>query len=186
MTKETAGEMKVEQLLERVQADTAFKQELLNDPKAVLVKEGAKIPEEVEIKALEETANNRYIVLPSRNDMTADEYEEMSKQLAQAEDGISRLMGRAMQDEAFKQELLSNTKAVLEKALGEKMPENLEFKVLEQTGNTRYIVLPINTESEELSEEELEAVAGGVDWGGLWKKAKPWVKSGLIWVGNNL
>ncbi len=83
MTKETVGEMKVEQLLERVQTDAAFKQELLNDPKAVLVKEGAKIPEGVEIKALEETANNRYIVLPSRNDMTADEYQEMSKQLVQ-------------------------------------------------------------------------------------------------------
>jgi hypothetical protein len=66
-----------------------------------------------------------------------------------------------MQDEAFKQKLLSNTKAVLEKELGKDTPGNLEVKVFEQIGNTRYVVLPRNTESEELSEEELEAVAGG-------------------------
>jgi hypothetical protein len=161
MTQETAGEMKVEQLLKRVQTDAAFKQELLNNPKAMLVKEGAKIPEGLEIKVLEETANDRYVVLPSRSNMTADEYEAMSKQLAQAEDGISRLMGRAMQDEAFKQELLTNTKALVENELGKNMPEELEVKVFEQTGNTRYIVLPMNTKSEELSEEDLEAVAGG-------------------------
>lgn len=187
MTQETAGKMKVEQLLERVQTDVAFKQELLNNPKAVLSKEGAKIPEGLEIKALEDTVNNRYIVLPSRNDMTADEYEEMSKQLTQAEDGLSQLMGRAMQDEAFKQQLLSNTKAVLEKELGEKMPENLELKILEQTDNTRYIVLPMNAESEELSDEELESVAGGgVDWGKLWSIVKPTLGGALVGLGTYL
>lgn len=84
-----------------------------------------------------------------------------------------KLIGRAWEDEAFKQELLSNPKAVFEKESGQKLPKEVEIEVLQETPNKVYLVFPNNPVSdvaaeEELSEEALEAVAGGVQV--LWKK----------------
>ncbi|MEH2072561.1 MAG: NHLP leader peptide family RiPP precursor [Nostoc sp.] len=74
----------------------------------------------------------------------------------------SDLIARAWKDEAFKQELIRNPKAVFARESGQKIPENIEIKVVEETGNTLYLVLPKSPQvSEELSDEALEAVAGG-------------------------
>lgn len=74
----------------------------------------------------------------------------------------SKLIAKAWQDETFKQELLSNPKVAFAKEMGQPLPENIEIRVLEETPTTFYIVVPKNPEvSEELSDEALEAVAGG-------------------------
>lgn len=77
----------------------------------------------------------------------------------------AKLVAKAWQDEAFKQEFISNSKAAIERELGQKLPENTNIRVLEETGNTIYLVLP-SKPSAELSEEQLEAVAGGIIIGG--------------------
>jgi len=69
------------------------------------------------------------------------------------------LITRALKDEAFKQELLANPKAVVEKELGTKLPEELEINVLEETEDTLYMVLPCNP-YEGMSESELKATLG--------------------------
>jgi|GEM_PF-1858368 len=69
------------------------------------------------------------------------------------------LITRALKDEGFKQELLANPKAVVEKELGTKLPEDLEINVLEETEDTLYMVLPCNP-YEGMSEEELKASLG--------------------------
>jgi hypothetical protein len=66
------------------------------------------------------------------------------------------LITRALKDEAFKQELLANPKAVVEKELGTKLPEELGINILEETEDTLYMVLPYNP-YEGISEEELKA-----------------------------
>jgi hypothetical protein len=71
-----------------------------------------------------------------------------------------KLVAKVWQDEAFKQELINNPKAVIERELGKKLPESLNIQVLEETGHTFYFVLP-KKPTNELSEEQLEAVAGG-------------------------
>lgn len=74
----------------------------------------------------------------------------------------SELIAKAWKDETFKQELINNPKAVFARELGQELPENLTIRVLEETGNTIYLVLPTSPQvSEELSDEALEAVAGG-------------------------
>jgi Nitrile hydratase, alpha chain len=72
-----------------------------------------------------------------------------------------KLIVKAWQDISFKQELLSNPKSVLEKE-GISLPESIKVQVVEEDTNTFYLVIPVkpNTEAE-LSEAELEAVAGG-------------------------
>ena len=69
------------------------------------------------------------------------------------------LITRALKDEGFKQELLANPKAVVEKELGTKLPEELEINVLEETEDTLYMVLPCNP-YEGISEEELKVSVG--------------------------
>ncbi|MFN6487494.1 MULTISPECIES: NHLP leader peptide family RiPP precursor [unclassified Nostoc] len=74
----------------------------------------------------------------------------------------SQLIAKAWKDETFKQELISNPKAVFARELGQELPENLKVKVLEETADTIYLALPRSPQvSEELSDEALEAVAGG-------------------------
>lgn len=77
----------------------------------------------------------------------------------------SRIINKAMQDQAFKRELMSNPKAVIARESGQKWPDSVDIEVLEQTPNKLYFLLPldVSTASQgELSEEQLEAVAGGI------------------------
>lgn len=76
----------------------------------------------------------------------------------------NELIGRALKDESFRQALLANPKAVVEKEMGKlqegaKLPGLLEIKVIEQPANALYLVLP--TLPDELDDEALDSVAGG-------------------------
>jgi hypothetical protein len=77
----------------------------------------------------------------------------------------ARLVARAWQEDEFKQELLSNPRAALKREFGDNIsiPESTDIRVVEETGNTFCLVIPKkpNMDTEELSEEQLEAVAGG-------------------------
>ena len=73
-----------------------------------------------------------------------------------------RLITKAWQDEAFKQELLNNSKTAFKKE-GVNLPDDIEVKVVEENPSLLYFVLPSNPDNlSELSESELEAVAGGI------------------------
>ncbi|MBW4450416.1 MAG: NHLP leader peptide family RiPP precursor [Spirirestis rafaelensis WJT71-NPBG6] len=86
-----------------------------------------------------------------------------------------KLIQRAWEDEAFKQELLSNPKAVFARESGEELPKDIEFEVIQETTNKVYLVLPTNPApdiTQELSEEALETVAGGIDGCTVWSRVK--------------
>ena len=79
----------------------------------------------------------------------------------------NELVVKALKDESFRKQLLANPKAVVEKEMGKleegsKLPSALEVKVIEQPANALYLVLP--TMSEELSDDALDNVAGGMLW----------------------
>jgi hypothetical protein len=64
---EGAGRVEMERrLIEKSLQDDAFRQRLLEDPKAAVEEElGTQLPEDVRVQAVEETADTIYLVLPS-------------------------------------------------------------------------------------------------------------------------
>ncbi|MDJ0729708.1 MAG: NHLP leader peptide family RiPP precursor [Crocosphaera sp.] len=80
-------------------------------------------------------------------------------------DVFNRLILKAWEDEGFKQKLLTNPREVYAQEFGHKLPENLTLEILEETLDAIKIVLPINPflkiPEEELSEDLLDAIAGG-------------------------
>jgi hypothetical protein len=76
------------------------------------------------------------------------------------------IVQRSIEDEEFRQRLLDDPKGILEQELGSALPQGFEVRVVEESADTIYLVLPsasaLGDQGGELSEEELEAVAGGV------------------------
>jgi hypothetical protein len=79
-----------------------------------------------------------------------------------------RLVERSLQDESFRQRLLDEPKGAIEGELGTQLRESIEVRVVEESADTIYLVLPSASplvgEGGELSDEELDAVAGGFSY----------------------
>jgi hypothetical protein len=75
----------------------------------------------------------------------------------------ARLLDKAWKDAAFRRALVEDPKGTLERELEVKLPEGMSLAVLEETATSRHLVLPPAPTGNggELSEAELEAVAGG-------------------------
>ena len=73
------------------------------------------------------------------------------------------LVNKAVADADFREALKRDPRTTLETEFGISIPEEAEVTVLEETPDRQYIVLPPRLVGEHgaLSEEELEAVAGG-------------------------
>jgi len=160
-------------LITRALKDEAFEQELLANPKAVVEKElGTKLPEELEINVIEETEDTLYMVLP------CNPYEGMSEEELQASLGMTyedvaqwvleqqrnvfldetssiAIIARTWRDKAFKQAVISNPKAVLQKELDTEISEDICIKVCEETANILYLGFPKMIDDLENSTEKM-------------------------------
>ena len=82
-----------------------------------------------------------------------------------------RLIERSLQDESLRQRLLADPKGTVEEELGTRLPAEVQVRAVEETADTIYLVLPsaspLGDEGGDLSDLQLEAVAGGGDtfWG---------------------
>jgi hypothetical protein len=92
--------------------------------------------------------------------------ETMNEQTSQRtrKDIEAHIIAQAWKDEAYKQELFSNPKAVIEREFGVQMPAEVSVRVMEENPTNLYFVLPMRPDLSEveLSEEQLEGVAGGI------------------------
>ena len=80
-----------------------------------------------------------------------------------------RLIEKSVEDESFRQRLIEDPKAAVEQELGTRLPEEVRVVTVEETADTIYLVLPgtpmAGAEGVELSDQQLESVAGGGSWG---------------------
>jgi hypothetical protein len=76
----------------------------------------------------------------------------------------THLVEKAWKDPAFKLRVVSDPKGMFEEHLGQKLPANLKIFVHEEDANTLYFSIPpAPSNLNELSDEDLEKVAGGTD-----------------------
>ena len=78
-----------------------------------------------------------------------------------------RLIEKGLADESFRQRLLEDPKGTVEQELGTRLPEEVRVVAVEETADTIYLVLPgtpmAGGGGVELSDQQLESVAGGWD-----------------------
>ena len=75
-----------------------------------------------------------------------------------------KLIQRSLEDEDFRQRLLADPKGALEQELGTQLPEGVEVRVVQESADTIYLVLPSTSavgDGGEISDGALGEVAGG-------------------------
>ncbi len=74
----------------------------------------------------------------------------------------AKLIAKALKDESFRNELRSGPKAAIEKELGMELPGEIDIRIVEENENEVCLVIPHGfSDTNELTDVELEAVAGG-------------------------
>ncbi|MEH1770606.1 NHLP leader peptide family RiPP precursor [Nostoc sp.] len=97
----------------------------------------------------------------------------------------ARIIAKAWKDEAYKQELLSNPRSVIGREFGVEFPSDVNVQILEENPTSLHFVLPMSPVAiaQELSEEQLEAIAGGYALSALVKVANNVKKWGSVAIG---
>jgi hypothetical protein len=76
----------------------------------------------------------------------------------------TQLIEKCWKDPEFKKQVVSDPKGMLEQHTGQKLPAGLKIVVHEEDANTLHFTIPqAPTNLSELSDAELERVAGGTD-----------------------
>lgn len=75
----------------------------------------------------------------------------------------AQLIERATRDPSFRKELMADPRGVIRREFGVDVPDSVDIQVVEDSPTTSYLVLPAAeaTAGQQLSDDELEAVAGG-------------------------
>ena len=88
----------------------------------------------------------------------------MEAQQLTRRDVEAMIVQRAWTHPEFREEFLADPKAVIEKYSGQKLPAELNVVALAEDDKTIHFVIPAKPASaDELSDQDLEKVAGGID-----------------------
>jgi Nitrile hydratase, alpha chain len=144
-------------------ADPAFKQRLVADPLAVLQEHGLPVPAGLAARVVENTTDTVYLVLPARprGELSAKEVGRVTGEETEPAKKLGHVLIKALQDEAFKRRLVADPRAVLQEE-GVPLPEGKTVRVVEDTPQSVHVILPRKPAAEELSEDQLGQVAGGL------------------------
>ena len=164
-------------LVIRAWKDDEFRARLLREPKAAIKEEcRIELPPDFDVRVVEVTESYLPVVIPEPSpDQKSASVEEIAAELtpadeeqpAQVRDQMlrqARLLVGAWNDAGFRQELVRAPRQVLERELGMQIPEGVRVETLEDSAMRGHLILPANpnVEGGELSDAQLETVAGGI------------------------
>lgn len=147
--------MTQQEILEKVgNADVNFKQRLLDDPQGALKGEfpGFEFPSTIEVH--ENNANEMHVIFSTQEEFVFS---------ADLEDSVNQVLDKALVNNDFKKLLVADPKGTLTKELPNYfIPENFKIFFHENASDSMHLLAPTEqTTGEELSEADLDAVAGG-------------------------
>ncbi|MDA7534627.1 hypothetical protein N8613_01720 [Verrucomicrobia bacterium] len=164
-------------IVAKIWKDEDFKKEILADPnktiRALLQERDPeavdKLPD-IDIRVVAETPTQIYVTLPEDVEEPVTAIGDEDKKTMNRKQVENILASRALSDASALAKLKDDTKGALESALQEldpnlTLPDNLKVTLLEESENVVYLVVPPDPTAladSELTEEQLEAVAGGV------------------------
>ncbi len=125
------------------------------NPKKYLLELGYEIPDSTKVNAYENTISLRHIILPSEG-----------TQLPEGDDPLLQIAKQAMEDSEFKAKLVENPRTVAQD-MGIAIPAGLEIKIIENKPDEMNVIVPFNPAGTELSDADLEAIAGGNNKGAI-------------------
>ncbi len=98
--------------------------------------------------------------------MTANEmmsyFKEHPEAIAQGQQNLQEVMRRASVDAEFRKQLIANPHEALYEVTGNQIPKSANIVFVENKADVTVVLPPYQDANAELSEEELEAVAGGI------------------------
>ena len=74
------------------------------------------------------------------------------------------ISARLSTDPSFREKLLADPRAALFELIGVKVPDFVTFEVHEETLNNIHLIIPAVASPGEITDEDLELVAGGTCW----------------------
>jgi phage terminase large subunit-like protein len=151
----------IQEAFERIWSDEALKNRLLSDPKPVLAEFGLDVPDSLSVQVHENTPQLINFVLPLESAFQGVDPE-------QVDPAGGKVFKTAWADPAFKAKLLADPKTAIQEATGTTFPAGTEVKVYENTPALEHLVLPVDPSYSELSDSDLEAVAGGMSKTNQW------------------
>ena len=83
--------------------------------------------------------------------------------VAQGQEAIRDILRRSSTDRAFRQRLLDDPSAAVAEVTGQAVPEGLSIRFVENTADATLVLPDFVDPDAELSEDDLEAVAGGIE-----------------------
>ena len=144
----------IAELLAQKGQDEGFRKQVLQDPVGTLKGAGIDVPGGVTIKVHQNTPDTVHAVLPVQEEGVLEAWRKISPPGA-------KVIEKAWNDPEYRKRLFSNPKEAFVEVTGIAPPEQWKLIGHENTSSELHFVLAYAAEKGELSDADLEQVAGG-------------------------